>query len=193
MYPRRAHWPIVVPDTPTSSPASPARKRPWGRLGAMARRVLPGRREGKGRAASAGFAQQAGPVGLGDRRRLGIAQEAFEHREEPDRVLAVREVAGPLEDLEAASGDRVLGGAAVRDRDDRVALAPDDQRREMGGEVEAIGRGHTLSAGVDRRAGGVYEGAARVGVAERRDPGRDAREILARLQPDARQRARDRA
>src|SRR5687767_2087462 len=29
MYPRRAHWPIVVPETPTSSPTSPARRWPW--------------------------------------------------------------------------------------------------------------------------------------------------------------------
>src|SRR5690242_6849163 len=30
MYPQRAHWPIVVPDTPANSPASPARKCPCG-------------------------------------------------------------------------------------------------------------------------------------------------------------------
>src|SRR3712207_6051287 len=29
MYPRRAHCPTVVPDTPTSSPTSPASSRPW--------------------------------------------------------------------------------------------------------------------------------------------------------------------
>src|SRR5687767_9165643 len=29
MYPHRAHWPIVVPETPTSSPTSPASRLPW--------------------------------------------------------------------------------------------------------------------------------------------------------------------
>src|SRR3954447_17260384 len=46
MYPRRAHCPIVVPETPTSSPTSPARSVPWARPGAMAPTVPARRRTG---------------------------------------------------------------------------------------------------------------------------------------------------
>src|SRR6188474_2749305 len=41
MSPRRAHWPIVVPDTPASSPASEARKLPCGRALVGAGTLLP--------------------------------------------------------------------------------------------------------------------------------------------------------
>src|ERR687887_2545327 len=105
MYPRRAHWPIVVPETPTSSPTSAARKRPWGRCGAMVQRVLRRGAEGK-RASSARRAQELAPARLGDRRRAGRAQEVLEHRDEAQRVLAVREVPGVGEDLQPAPGNR---------------------------------------------------------------------------------------
>lgn len=39
--PLRAHWPMVVPLTPASSPASPARKRPCGGAGNSAGTLLP--------------------------------------------------------------------------------------------------------------------------------------------------------
>src|ERR687896_1637515 len=43
MYPQRAHWPIVLPETPASSPASPARKCPCGFALVATRKICPAR------------------------------------------------------------------------------------------------------------------------------------------------------
>src|SRR5918995_3938125 len=60
MYPQRAHWPIVLPDTPASSPASPARKCPWGFALLATRKICPARAwlasPGRGRAVRVGSA-----------------------------------------------------------------------------------------------------------------------------------------
>src|SRR6476659_6839158 len=120
MYPRRAHWPIVVPETPTRSPASPARKRPWGRSGGIGEGCAADAATARAAGASVADADQAVPVGLGHRRRLGGAQEVLDQGHEPDRLLAVREVPGAGEDLEAAPGDRGVRGLTVRGRDDRI-------------------------------------------------------------------------
>ena len=49
---------------------------------------------------------------------------------------------------------RRVGGAAVGDGDDRVALAPDDQHRQRLGEVEAVEGGDPLAVGADHGAEG---------------------------------------
>src|SRR5690349_4560967 len=74
MYPHRAHWPIVEPDTPASSPTSPARKCPCG-LGAR----LPGGKSGValldlvGQAGSLVERRTAGPAA-----RVGVVEQGRE-------------------------------------------------------------------------------------------------------------------
>ena len=60
-----------------------------------------------------------------------------------------------------------MGGARVLDRDDRVALAPDQQERDRLGKVEAIAGVDALAHGVDDRPQRVQERRARVAVGER--------------------------
>src|SRR3954453_17137393 len=189
MYPRRAHWPIVVPDTPTSSPASPARKRPWGRSSAMPEGCFAAAPRASVRRSSAGAPTSA----TRRTRRARCSARSPRYRDEARGRLAVREVARALEHLEPAPGDRRVRGAAVVDRDDRVSLAPHDERREVGGEVQPAGRRDALAARVDRRAGGAYERGPRAGVGERADPGRDAGEVLAGAQAEPGQDAAYRA
>jgi len=52
------------------------------------------------------------------------------------------------------------------DGDDRVALAPDDQERDVLGEVEAIGGVHPLSQRIHDRPQRVHEGRAGLRVLE---------------------------
>ena len=64
-------------------------------------------------------------------------------------MFAVREVSGAFEDLEPASRDRLVGRTALLDGDDSVFVAPDDQRRDFGREVEPVGRAHALAGDID--------------------------------------------
>ena len=69
----------------------------------------------------------------------------------------MREVPGVGEELEPAARNEPMGRARVLDRDDRVALAPEDQERNGLGEVEAIARIDPLPQGIDDRPQGVDE------------------------------------
>ena len=75
-------------------------------------------------------AEAGAPFGAVELGGLGLVEEALEDRGEAAGALLHRDVAGVGEDLEPAAGQLGVGGAAVGDRDDRVALAPDDQDRQ---------------------------------------------------------------
>ena len=86
---------------------------------------------------------------------------------------------------------RLVGGDAVLDRDDRVALAPHDQRREQRGEGEPAVRADALAAGLDHGPHRVQERLARAGVVERLEAAAEHLEVAAGAQPDAPQQAAD--
>jgi len=65
------------------------------------------------------------------------------------RGLALREVADPVEDLEAAPRDRIVRPMRMVDRDDRVAGAPDDERGKLGGELQPVVGADALAADAD--------------------------------------------
>ena len=56
-------------------------------------------------------------------RRLGLLEESLEHCDEAARRFELRQVADPVEDLQAAAGDGLVGVLAMADGDDRVTLA----------------------------------------------------------------------
>ena len=60
----------------------------------------------------------------------------------------MREVTRVLVDDAPAAGHRLVRLAAVRDRDHPVVLAPDEQRRHLRGQVEAVARRDALAADV---------------------------------------------
>jgi len=64
----------------------------------------------------------------------------------------MREVPAIGEDLEATAGNRLVCRSAVRHRDHPVALAPDDQRGDVRGEVEPIRGVDALAPRIDDRA-----------------------------------------
>ena len=68
------------------------------------------------------------------------------------RSLELREVAHAREQLEPAAGHRLVRGPAVIGGDDRVGLAPDEQRGHRLGQVEPVERADALAAGVEHRA-----------------------------------------
>jgi hypothetical protein len=94
-------------------------------------------------------AQPHAPVALVDLGRRGRLHEVDEHLDEAPRLVAVREVPGVREDLEAAAGNGLVGRPSVCDRDHRVVLAPDDHRGDRGRQVKAVGGPDALAAWVD--------------------------------------------
>jgi hypothetical protein len=67
-----------------------------------------------------------------------VAQKSISSAAKRSGSASWGHVAGVGEDLEAAAGHRVVGSRAVLDRDDRVLLAPDDQRRQQAGQIEPV-------------------------------------------------------
>ena len=96
-------------------------------------------------------------------------------------------------DLEPAARHQPMGRVRVLDRDDRVALAPDDQERDRLGEVEPIARVHALTHGIDDRPERVQERRARLAVRERRVTAQDLAQVGVHAQPDAAEQAPHRA
>src|SRR4051794_18601822 len=99
MYPQRAHCPMVEPETPASSPASPARNSPWGLGRALGTPdVCPTARGGASPSRSAGLGatdlvgQLAGLVvrrAAGLSARIGVVEQALEIRRLLDHRVAV--------------------------------------------------------------------------------------------------------
>src|SRR5688572_25322114 len=79
----------------------------------------------------------------------------------------MREVARPFKDLEPAARDRLVRRVAVRDGDERILVAPDDKGRNLGGEIQAVGRARALAADVDDRTKRAHECGSGFGVPER--------------------------
>ena len=95
-----------------------------------------------------------------------LGTEVREDLREALGIVVMRHVAGAGEDLEPAAGHRLVRRLAVARRDDRVALAPDDQGRQNGREVQPVVGADALAAGVDHRPHGVQEGLARAAVVQ---------------------------
>ena len=83
------------------------------------------------------------------------------------------EVARALEDLEAASGHELMRPPAVFDRDHAIALTPHDQQRQLGREVEPIGRAYALAGRIDARSQCLDECGSCLCVAKRGMAARD--------------------
>ena len=67
-------------------------------------------------------------VGELKRRRVGVLDEVDEHAGEVHGLLEMGEVAGVVEDLQAAAGYAPMGDRGVLDRDEWIPATPDDQR-----------------------------------------------------------------
>src|SRR4051794_8136618 len=124
---------------------------------------------------------------------LGLGEGALEGGDEVAGALEHRDVAGVLEDLEAAVGEGRLGFAAVLDRDDRVVFAPNDEEWQGFGEVEAVEGGNPLALHVDYRAEGGEEGLAALGIGKGRVAAGDLGEVGVGAQADGAETAADRA
>src|SRR3954467_293182 len=96
-------------------------------------RTLPTVRSGEHQLAHAGGV-------VAPRRARG--DEAIDRGDEAGRVVELREGPGALALEQLAARHDVVGTAPVADGDDRVAVAPHDEQRQVGGEVEAIERAH---------------------------------------------------
>src|SRR6266540_1068882 len=77
---------------------------------------------------------------------------------EPVRLLVLREMADPLQDVEDAAGHGIPGIVRVPERDDRVPVPPDDRRRGVRDEIQAVHRAHSLAPRINYRMQGVEEG-----------------------------------
>ena len=117
-------------------------------------------------------AQELGPALGGVRGGVGRRDEVLHDVDEASGVVELGEVAGVLEDFEPAAGHGFLGGVPVVDGQYRVALAPDDQRRHVLGEVQAVACVDELPARPDDPAQGAEERRARVWLGERRERAR---------------------
>src|SRR4029077_9544159 len=84
--------------------------------------------------------------------RLGLLEDALEGRDKAPRRLELWKVTDVLEDLQAAGRKPGVGLFAMGGRGDRVAVPPDEQEREILGEVEAVERLYPLALGADDRA-----------------------------------------
>src|SRR5215213_3040114 len=99
---------------------------------------------------------------------LGFGEEAFEGGDEAAGALELGDVAGVLEDLQAAAGKLGVGLAGVLDGDDRVVLAPDDEEGQGFGEVELVEGRDALALHSNDGAEGGDEGLAACGVSQGR-------------------------
>ena len=106
--------------------------------------------------------------------RVGVVLTARRVDEVVDQVdnlagpFDVRKMADAGEHLEPASWTGFVQGVAVLDGDDPVLVAPDDQHRQVGRQVQPIERTHRLSAVVDHRAQRPQERLARLRIGQRR-------------------------
>src|SRR5215210_8869285 len=111
---------------------------------------------GVARPAPAGL-QHLAPLVRIDVGRFRRVDEIEQHVEEALGVVQVREVAGSLEELETAGGHQLVCRQAMFHGDDGVALPPDEEKRQVLGEVQAVGGVHPLPHRVHDRAQSVDE------------------------------------
>src|SRR5215213_7069785 len=135
------------------------------------------------RSALADLLAQRGGVELP---RLRLRQEGLQDGGEALRLLHVREVPGVREQLEPAARHRGVRTVRMVDRDDRIALAPDQQRRQARGEVEPVVPVDALAAGVDDRTQALYERRTRLPVRQREEALEHLADVAAGLESDAR-------
>jgi ketosteroid isomerase-like protein len=99
-------------------------------------------------------------------------------------VIEVRIVAYSGKDLESASGHCLVGSMCVRNGDQGIFLAPDDHRRQLGGEIESVIGAYALTSEVDQASHGLEERPASLGFLERDERAPHLTEIRARTEPD---------
>ena len=119
-----------------------------------------------------------GPVGGGpepgaplsgvELRRFGLLEESLERCDEASRRFELRQVADPVEDLQAAAGDGLVGVLAMADGDDRIPRTPHDEDGYALGEVQPVAGVDALTAHADDRAQRGEEGGPAARVGERR-------------------------
>ena len=139
----------------------------------------------------AAAAQHLAPPDGIDLRRLRGLDEVVQDADEAQRVVEVREVARVGKTSSRLPGDEPVRGAPVVGRDDRVALAPDDQEGDRLGEVEAVGGIHPLAPEIDDRPQRVQERGPRVAVGERGVTAQDLLHVGVHAQPDPAEQAPD--
>src|SRR5208282_4488903 len=118
---------------------------------------------------------------------LGLPEESLERCDEAPRCFELRQVADPVEDLQAAARDGLVGVLAMADGDDRVTRAPHDEDGYALGEVEPVAGVDALTAWADDRVQRGEEGGAAAGVGERRVAASDLGDVRSGPQPDSRQ------
>ena len=97
-------------------------------------------------------------------------------------------MAHPLEDLEAAARDGLVGLFSVVDGNHRIPLPPDDENGHALGEVQPVTSMDALALGADHGTQGGQERGATAGVGERCVPARHLGNVRGRAQPEGRQR-----
>ena len=130
-------------------------------------------------------------MGLVVLRGVRRRDEVAEHVHEAVRLVVEREVSRIGEQLEAAPGHGRVRRAPVVGGNERVPLAPDDQRGHALGEVQAVRGAHALAAGVHDRPGRVQERALALSAPQRRDAVPHPLEVAARAQAEDAQRPTD--
>src|ERR1700761_7007673 len=116
---------------------------------------------------------------------VGALDEVDEHAGEAAGLVELREVAGVVEDLQAAARYAPMGDRGVLDREEWIPTTPDDQGGDHLCQVEPVGSAHSLSGEVDHRAPGVQERATSLGVAEGGVAAHHLGQVVAELQAQA--------
>ena len=182
MSPRRAHWPIVVPDTPASSPASEARKLPCGRALVGAGTLLPShvamtldaREKGRAHPRSATNEQDTGNT------RVQVALLTAAHQRS-DRAPA-RAQEGPRLASRAADARRPPPPAPELHAEAATSRATASSSRTSACASSAVS---IIAAGHARRPEFTLQARGRQRLHARRPAGQDRRPRLlpVRLQP----------
>ena len=134
------------------------------------------------------LAQALGP----DLRGLGRVDEADDGLDELARPVELGKMAG-ARDLEVVTpGHFCVRPPPMLDRNDVVALAPDDQGRQFCRQVEAVPCAHPLSSRFDHRSQRLDERLSGFNVPERPIAAGEFAEVRARLQPETAQKSADR-
>ncbi|MCO5556221.1 hypothetical protein L7F22_009767 [Adiantum nelumboides] len=127
-------------------------------------------------------AAQRVPVTL---RRCRPVDEVPQQPHEPVRLLGVREVPGTVEDLQPAVGQPVVCGEGVGERDDPVAVPPDQEHGHLLEQVQALRPVEALAGRLQRTPRGLDERAAGAAVGEGLQRGVHTVDVRARHTTDA--------
>jgi hypothetical protein len=103
----------------------------------------------------------------------GCLHEVEQDRGEAPRVIVVGEMTCAREDLESTARDARVCFMRVTGGDERIVLAPDDQRWHLLGQIEPVDGADTLATQIDEAPHRVQERLAGVGFLERHEAAPD--------------------